>query len=226
MDNLVLDKKKNEKEFFEKQEKIVKDLIWKYPFEKLASIPTKTSVTKLKELEYEKNEEYEKLSHIKEILPEPLEEKDEGKENTIQSTLEKPRFLQEKSALTGAEIGTIMHLCMQKIDEKKDYTKEDLKIFVRELLEKGILTEKQEKGVSLELLEIYTKSELFNDLKLAKEIKKETPFYLRIPVEEIFEDNQENLKKSGETILVQGVIDLYYIDKNDKLILVDYKQIS
>jgi len=221
--NLVLDKKKNEKEFFEKQEKIVKDLIWKYPFEKLASIPTKTSVTKLKELEYEKNEEYEKLSHIKEILPEPLEEKDEGKENTIQSTLEKPRFLQEKSALTGAEIGTIMHLCMQKIDEKKDYTKEDLKIFVRELLEKGILTEKQEKGVSLELLEIYTKSELFNDLKLAKEIKKETPFYLRIPVEEIFEDNQENLKKSGETILVQGVIDLYYIDKNDKLILVDYK---
>jgi len=64
---------------------------------------------------------------------------------------------------------------------------------------------------------------LFNDLKLAKEIKKETPFYLRIPVEEIFEDNQENLKKSGETILVQGVIDLYYIDKNDKLILVDYK---
>ena len=31
------------------------------------------------------------------------------------------------------------------------------------------------------------------------------------------------MEKTSETILVQGVIDLYYIDKNDKLVLVDYK---
>ena len=30
-------------------------------------------------------------------------------------------------------------------------------------------------------------------------------------------------KENDENILVQGIIDLYYIDKNGKLVLVDYK---
>ena len=30
-------------------------------------------------------------------------------------------------------------------------------------------------------------------------------------------------KQNDENILVQGIIDLYYIDKNGKLVLVDYK---
>ena len=49
-------------------------------------------------------------------------------------------------------------------------------------------------------------------MKNAKEVKKETPFYLNVGVE-----------NSNSQILVQGIIDLYYINQNDDLILVDYK---
>ena len=55
-------------------------------------------------------------------------------------------------------------------------------------------------------------------LKEAKEIHKEEPFYINIPANKIYEEAEEK-----ETILVQGIIDLYYINKEAKLILVDYK---
>ena len=63
----------------------------------------------------------------------------------------------------------------------------------------------------------YTKSDLWNELRLAKEICKEKPFYINISSKDIF-----NLDTS-EDILVQGIIDLYYINSNDELILVDFK---
>ena len=50
-----------------------------------------------------------------------------------------------------------------------------------------------------------------------KEIKKETPFYTYINTKEIY--NTQN----SENILVQGIIDLYYISKDGKLKLIDYK---
>ena len=42
-------------------------------------------------------------------------------------------------------------------------------------------------------------------------------FYSTITVHEIYENNIK------DEILVQGIIDLYYINQNDELILVDYK---
>ena len=207
------ERKKNETDFQEKQQKEIQQLKWQYPYQILAEIPTKTSVTKLKELE---NEERENQTQLLSIFPQPL-----GEEESVQ--LEKPRFRKEEEKLSPAEIGTIMHLCIQKLDEKRNYTKEELKQFIEELTEKGILTQKQKEGVSLELLEAYTKSALFQDLKEAKEIEKEKTFYIQIPLQEIYPEHKEILEKSGGSIFVQGVIDLYYVDKNDKLILVDYK---
>ena len=58
---------------------------------------------------------------------------------------------------------------------------------------------------------------IWKELKNAKKIWREQPFYTNIPVNEIYEE------KSDENILVQGIIDLYYINENDELILVDYK---
>ena len=60
---------------------------------------------------------------------------------------------------------------------------------------------------------MYTEQEL----KQAKIVEREKPFYINIPAKEIYEEDIE------EDILVQGIIDLYYIDKNDNIVLVDYK---
>ena len=66
-------------------------------------------------------------------------------------------------------------------------------------------------------LERESTSKIWNELKEAKEIYREKPFYINIPAREIYNEEIE------DSILVQGIIDLYYIDKSDNLILVDYK---
>ena len=63
----------------------------------------------------------------------------------------------------------------------------------------------------------FTKSDIAKELKEAKEIYKEKAFYINVPAREIYKENCE------ENILVQGIIDLYYIDKDDNLKLLDYK---
>ena len=48
-------------------------------------------------------------------------------------------------------------------------------------------------------------------------IEREKPFYINIPAKDIYDKNVD------EKILVQGIIDLYYINEKGELILVDFK---
>ena len=57
----------------------------------------------------------------------------------------------------------------------------------------------------------------FKEISKAKEIYQEKPFYINIPVTELHES------KNTEKILVQGIIDIYYITQNGEIVLVDYK---
>ena len=56
-----------------------------------------------------------------------------------------------------------------------------------------------------------------NELKNAKEIHKEKAFYINVKASRMYDISKQN----DENILVQGIIDLYYIDKDDNLNL-DY----
>mgnify|MGYP002591019258 FL=1 len=85
------------------------------------------------------------------------------------------------------------------------------------LCAKNIITENEKEAIQINKLYEYTKSSLWNELKSAKEINKEKPFYINILAKDVFELDTD------ETILVQGIIDLYYINKNNELILVDFK---
>ena len=112
-----------------------------------------------------------------------------------------------------------MHLCIQKIDESKEYQMQDIENLIQNLIDREIITQIEADVIDKKLLCEYTKSELFKELKQAKQIYKEQPFYINIPAKEIYEEAQ----KSEKSILVQGMIDLYYIDKNDKIHLIDFK---
>ena len=61
------------------------------------------------------------------------------------------------------------------------------------------------------------KRDIWQELKQAKAVYKEEPFYINVPANEIFETD------NTESVLAQGIIDLYFIDKNGDLILLDYK---
>lgn len=203
-----LNKKEITKEEFKTLEKI---LNYTYPNKLATTIPTKTSVTKLKQVEQEKLD----------IGIEELIGKQRNLEDKIEDVIEfpKPQFLklEEKNKLTGAQKGTLIHLCMQKLDEKVDYNLIKVKELINSLVEKQIITKIEADNINpFKILE-FTKSEIWRELKTAKLIEREKPFYLNIPANTIYNEEIE------ETILVQGVIDLYYVNKNNELILVDYK---
>lgn len=182
-------KNNNEQE----KEKIKEILNWQYKHQSIEGIPTKTSVSKLKE----------------------------EREQEIQITQE-PKFINEeaKTKLTGAQKGTLIHLCLQKMRETEEYNLEKITELIEGLKDKEIITEIEAQNIDKEKLLEYTNSQLWTELKQAKEIHKEHPFYINIKASRIY--NQIN-KEDDENILVQGVIDLFFIDKDDKLILVDYK---
>ena len=190
-----------------KKQEITDKLQWKYKYIASSKIPTKTSVTKLKELE--ENEEHD----INELI-----EMAKNKEKQSVKLTAKPKFMEQTQALTAAQKGTLMHLCVQKLDEKKDYLLEDLQEFVQDLKERNIISEIEAKSVNINMLYNYTKSKLWQELKHAKEIHKEEPFYINVPANTIYDEAE-----SHEKILVQGIIDLYYINQEEKLILVDFK---
>ncbi len=171
-------------------ENIDKILNWEYKYKKSSQIPTKTSVTKLK-----------------------------MEENVKIKLTEVPKFIGKgKNNITSAEKGTLMHLCIQKLNEKQLYTRETIEQMIKSLVSKEIITIAEAETINIESLYKYTKSDLWNNLSKAKEIHKEQPFYINIPAKEIHKDIE-----TDENILVQGIIDLYYISEDNKLILVDYK---
>lgn len=190
-------KEDNEKQ---KNKELEELLNWKYENYDATTIQAKTSVSKIKELENEKID----------VISEETNEFE-------QENMKKPKFLQEELVITNAEIGTLMHLLIQKLNEKEEYTYEKLKNEIQKLIQNEIITSKEAEKISIDKLLVYTKSDLYKSLKTAKEIHKEQPFYINLQANEVYEVDVQ------EKILVQGVIDLYYIDENDNIILVDYK---
>ena len=184
---------------------IEKKLEWKYIYMESSKIPTKTSVTKLKELEMDND--------IDELIDLA---RNKGKEHM--GLTAKPKFMEEVQKLTAAQKGTLIHLCIQKLDEKIEYSRDDIKEFIEDLCKRNIISEIEAQSINIDILYKYTKSELWQELKNAKEIHKEAPFYINVPASKIYDEAEKS-----EMILVQGIIDLYYISKEGKLILVDFK---
>ena len=187
-----------------KSEQALKELLeWKYAYIVDTTLPTKSSVTKIKQ---------EKIK-LEEILKGIESEEVEYKKSYT------PKFMQEDKKISNAEKGTLVHLCIQRLDERKDYELKDIQNMILNLVEKEVITKNEADAIDVNLIYQYTKSQLFEELRQAKEVHKEQPFYINIPAKDVV-SKAENSKKN---ILVQGIIDLYYIDKNDKLVLIDFK---
>lgn len=169
-----------------------------------------TTVSKIKEIELENVVGVGFISD---------QEKREIQSETNQFKQEKriPEFMKEQEKVTKARIGTVVHLILQKLNEKEDYNIEKIKNLIKSIVQKGLITQKESEAINKNDILLYTKSDLFNSLKQAKQIYKETPFYFDISAKEIIKEEVD------EKVLVQGIIDLYYIDKDDNVSLVDYK---
>ena len=189
----VLKDIKSKKTSKENIEKIKNILEWEYKYKDSTEMPSELSVSKIKELSKDRTEE------------------------KIGITLKKPNFLIGKTDLTPAEKGTIMHLCLQKLNYKEEYNLEKLKNMLSNLVNKEIILPKEAESVNYNKILAFLKSNIWKEMQTAKVVEQEKAFYLNLKANEIYKNNAE------DEILVQGIIDLYYITKNDELVLVDYK---
>ena len=181
---------------------IKKILEYKYKNILDTTIPTKTSVTALKDLSNRNN-------NVK------IEEKEEQREISFKE----PNFLKngKEEKITASKKGSLIHLCLQKLDINIDYDLAKITNLLDELEMKKIITSKEKEAINVNKILEFTKSNIWEELKTAKKIEKEKPFYINIKAKDIYN------KETDENILVQGIIDLYYIDKDNNINLVDYK---
>lgn len=177
------------------------------------------------DIDYKKIEEilnwkykYEDVTNIQSKMSVTKIKELKNQEEKYQKQLEiKPKFMIENAKISSAEKGTIIHLILQKLDFRKSYDKKEFEDFIENLQKKNLITKEQKETIDKEKIYNMINSEFIKSIKDAKEIHKEVPFYTYANTKEIY--NTEN----SENILVQGIIDLYYINKNDEIILVDYK---
>lgn len=193
----ILEQAKIENETMQQLDKILE---YQYRYSISTKIPTMTSVTKIKQMK---------------------EKKDNNNENSEEETktFHKPNFLRtdETETLTNAQKGTLVHLCMQRLDENIEYDLDKIKACIAQLVQRKIITEVEETNINPYKILEFTKSNIWKQLKQAKKVYRERPFFIHIPAKEIYNEDIE------DKLLVQGIIDLYYINQQDEIILVDYK---
>ena len=194
--------------------KIKEQIEYEYPNKLAIDIPTKSSVTKIKQMKNKQlGIDFESLDN----------EENVNKENSTADTkniaFEKPKFLQEEkdNQITNAQKGTLTHLCLQKLKPKEEYNLEKIQTLIQNLEMNKIITEKEREAINPYKILQFTKSKIWEQLKNAKEYYQERPFYINVPASKIYNEDIE------ENVLVQGIIDLYFVNEIGNIVLVDYK---
>ena len=184
-------------------EKIRNKINFEYEYSIETQLPSKSTVSKIKEIANER--EYSEIDLF-------------GKKEDVGLEKITPKFLDDDQIkITASRKGTLMHLILQKINFKKDYNYEKLNELKEELISKNIINQEEANSIDLNKILNFLNSDFAKQIKDAVEIQKERAFCSKILASEVYDN------ATDETILVQGIIDLYFIDKNDNLILVDYK---
>ncbi len=189
--------------------KIKEQIEYEYPNKLAIDIPTKSSVTKIKQMKNKQlGIDFENLDNEENVSTEA---------KII--AFEKPKFLQEEkdNQITNAQKGTLTHLCLQKLKPKEEYNLEKIQTLIQNLEMNKIITEKEREAINPYKILQFTKSKIWEQLKNAKEYYQERPFYINVPASKIYNEDIE------ENVLVQGIIDLYFVNEIGNIILVDYK---
>lgn len=197
-------------------ETVYRILDYEYPFKEGNEIPTRTSVTQLKEMSIEKDSEvYEPDSRrssgtgdIAELMFSPLHQK--------------PMFMQESGKKRANEIGTLYHLVMSEIDfndiskNGTDWVDNELSRLVTE----NVISESDMEYIESEKIKTFFGSDIAKRMLASCEINRESPFQINISALEYDASLPQEYK--DESVILQGIIDCYF-DEGDGFVLVDYK---
>ncbi len=139
------------------------------------------------------------------------------KQRYIRRSVPRPEFMREKS-LTAAERGTALHMAMQFADFKKCNTLDGVKSELLRLGDEKYLTAKQLEAVDAEKIFGFITSDIGREVLGAEYVRREFKFSVLLPADEALGDKS----LSGEKVLAQGVMDMYY-ETSEGISIVDFK---
>lgn len=212
-------------------------LSFRYEKDFLADIPAKLTVSKLKPALLDEDEElFDIESYIESVkntdgaiyeTAERLMGLSDGEDvfkGEAEETAPLPKFLSDKKTILPTDIGTATHVFLQFADFD-NLRKQGVEAELDRLVSKRFITEEMASLVNLRQIEAFRESALLKALETAKEVRREFRFNVALPAGDFTVNGElsEKLYAEGTLLTVQGVVDLVFIDENDRLILVDYK---
>ena len=193
----------------EKYAKLLEEqLSYIYPWQADISLRGKFSVSELKKMGQTEEEDEDTLLYpAEEIVPYI------------------PRFMSDKEPVSGAARGTAYHRALECLDFRGLYHSEKVKEGLEQLVEEGRMTREQADVVRPYDIYAFAQTPLAKRMTAARERKEfhtEQPFVIQLPAREL-----EMGCDSGESVLIQGIIDAYFYEKNEngenEIVVVDYK---
>ena len=142
----------------------------------------------------------------------------------------RPLFLDKNAAptATGAERGTATHLFMQFCNFSRFIgTSDDLAEIIEDeaarLAEKKFITPRAASLINVRGLARFFAGDTFAEICSSPRIWREHRFNVKLPASEFTEDSTLAAELTGESVLVQGVIDCFFENPDGTLTLIDYK---
>lgn len=114
----------------------------------------------------------------------------------------------EKRKESAARKGTLIHFILEHLDFSLETT-EEVEHFIQQLVMKGRIKKEDRKDISVEAIVKFLNSSIGKELKEAKNIFREYEFLLK----------DVTFSRS----VIQGIIDLFFITPDNRIILVDFK---
>jgi len=167
-----------------------------------------------------------KLS-VSRLHPTVLDETDDGAailEPEFDFVLDVPNFIAEHKKVSNTpdprEIGIATHAFMQFCDFAY-VEKHGVEFEVMRLVDKRFLSPAVAQLVNIAQIKAFFDSAIYREMKIASKLYRERRFNVKLPASAFTAVNAELL--CDESVLVQGVIDCYFVNSDGKLTLVDYK---
>lgn len=171
------------------------------------------------------------VSEIKRVFEEP----DDGKslrlelglhelnksKHLVVDELEKPKFIEDQDPkVSGSDLGNATHLILQEVDLQSEISPPKIEKMLDEMVVNQIISQEAQEKVDISAIINFFDSSLGKKIRQhASQVKREVPFSLMIEAHKLF----SNIHSPKDHILIHGIVDGYFIDHNNHLILFDYK---
>lgn len=192
-----------------------------YKFNKLSALPSKTTVSKVKD---EQKREYGRIS-AKKSAYEP--QYVTGLEKLPEVTALNEAVKEESEKIPANLLGTAYHRVMELVNPLRCADADDVKMQIEEFCSEGFIDGDLAGGIKPELVAaFFAENELGAAAARAYKagrLYRETPFEIEITPSEYSDEISDKEYLADDRILLQGTVDCWFEDENGNVFIIDYK---